>query len=278
MRWIPALLVLAAALPAAESPLDRARKDAEEGDGPARKPRESRPAPEHHHHDGHDQGADPVEEAGGALLGYTLLGIGYGVYGLTTALPRQVDGDEGDDAGFQPWPWADATGWALPPETEGARPWAWSARAEWSPQDDGIDRWRGEVRLDHRSRFGLRAGTDILATDDDHLDLIGLDATYRLVHGPRLMVHTGLGLRTLVTDEHGAWGGSAFYGKEIHPVRPVILSLLAEGGWLEHAGYGRLRATAGAAIQRFEIYGGWDALVIGDESFPGPVGGIAVRF
>jgi hypothetical protein len=277
MRWIPCLLALAAALPAAESPLDRARNDAERGDGPSPKPRQSSP-PVHHDHDDDRHDPDADDEVWGALVGYTLMGIGYGVYGLTTALPRMVDGDQGLDAGFQPWPWADAAGWALPAEADGARPWAWTARAEWSPQDDGIDRWRGEVRLDHRTRFGLRAGTDVLVAEDDHLDLIGLDGTYRLVHGPRLIVHAGLGLRTLLTDENGAWGGSALYGMEIHPARPVIVSLLAEGGWLEHAGYGRLRATAGVSIQRFEAYGGWDALFIGDESFAGPVAGMALRF
>ncbi|MCK9461509.1 MAG: hypothetical protein M0R80_17905 [Proteobacteria bacterium] len=144
------------------------------------------------------------------------------------------------------------------------------------------------LALDTSSGVGLRADYTnyverLPAGRLDYLGIGTLDAMFRMLDARRAALYLGLGWRYLVDPSaRGAAlvnGFNSLLSLDVFPVRPIVLSAIAEGGNLGAAGFFHGRLTFGALVQRLEIFAGYDAVVFGtgDENpivFHGPVVGI----
>ena len=202
---------------------------------------------------------------------------------------------------FAPYPYADGHGgWVVPEPAEYGEP----ATAPEGPAvlprvsfrfslDDAYD-WDRVHRpaivlaLDTSSGVGLRADYTnyverLPAGRLDYLGIGTLDAMFRMLDARRAALYLGLGWRYLVDPlAHGAAlvnGFNSLLSLDVFPVRPIVLSAIAEGGNLGAAGFFHGRLTLGALVQRLEIFAGYDAVVFGTGGedpivFHGPVVGI----
>jgi hypothetical protein len=140
------------------------------------------------------------------------------------------------------------------------------------------------LSLDTSSGFGLRADyTNYVERlpegAHDYLGIGSLDAMFRMVDATRVALYFGLGWRYVPDNEALVNGFNSLLAIDIFPVRPLVVSAIAEGGNLGAAGFFHGRVTLGALIQRLEIFIGYDAVVIGDGRenpivFHGPLAGI----
>jgi hypothetical protein len=97
-------------------------------------------------------------------------------------------------------------------------------------------------------------------------------------------LHLGVGVLTY-HDGIGGEAGAAFAaGFDVFPVRPLVLSVAGNVGSISsdsdegRTSMGMLRASLGACIDRFEIYGGWQSTWIGQVQLDGPMAGVRVWF
>ena len=112
----------------------------------------------------------------------------------------------------------------------------------------------------------------------DYLAIGTVNAMFRVADTPRVAPYVGLGWRYLAAPDALRNGFNCLFAADVFPVRPLVVSAIAEGGNLGAAGFSHGRVTLGALIQRLEIFAGYDAVVIGGDGDPiifhGPVAGI----
>ncbi len=171
----------------------------------------------------------------------------------------------------------------------GGRRWSLRAASEASYVFDDVLRGRLALRLQTPSLVELEVTEALLAEriEDSNdpaqgeLETAAL-GTYgvalRFAQSPVVQFRTGLGYVTWSHD--GEWFQGAFgsYGVDFFPRAPLIGSIDVQLGRLGEAFYYDARATVGVALQRFEVYVGYDAMGLDDEPFAGPLMGLRVWF
>jgi len=164
-------------------------------------------------------------------------------------------------------------------------PLRWSARLSIEDGNDfnGLNRANGQFLLETSSGFGLltswnqfherlRAGrSDDLTVGDVNFILSGS-------RGPDWSLRAGLGFRTLIDHGRTDWGFNFHLGGDYFPARPIVLSIDSDFGTVGDAGVAHGRATIGLMLQRWEIYTGYDALLIGSTTLHGPLVGVRLWF
>ncbi|MFO0577240.1 MAG: hypothetical protein U1A78_24815 [Polyangia bacterium] len=159
----------------------------------------------------------------------------------------------------------------------------------------GVYRPAARVRLETRWLVGLEAGWTHLIEPLPHsgpapgrarsVDHFGVGDVSALVHARwnHATIWSGLGLRMLadVNRPSGGGGGggaslgwAGAVGLRLFPVRPLIVNTRLDFGSLGEASVLRARIELGAALRRFELYGGYDYFAIGDVKFHGPLAGL----
>lgn len=219
----------------------------------------------------------------GFSLGDTILAqVITAMHAVAVDGPRIWLGDTGQrDAPFARWPWADGEdGYALPTDgSPGGYRMVLRAQAEWGESGDR-DRHRDRFDLlcEGSWRFGVDASLDRWRGDNDDLDLVCANLLWRPAQGPAGLVRIGGGPRWMEQHDDGRTGFGFLYEVETYPVRPLILTIRGEAGWLDDATLWRIRATAGLSLWRIETYAGFDALAISDRLESGPVAGVRLRW
>ncbi len=108
----------------------------------------------------------------------------------------------------------------------------------------------------------------------DSLWIGSIDASMVFAQGPNSQFRTGLGLRAMVDPTGNEYGINFLYAMDFYPVQPVVLSFRGDLGTVGQAFVARARGTLGLVLGRFELYGGYDKLWIGEEAFGGPTVGV----
>ncbi len=163
----------------------------------------------------------------------------------------------------------------------------WSLRLSLENGNDfsGLNRANGQLYLDNRY-FGVHTSwnyfhENLIANQTDDL-VMGTVNLYLQLPGPYLLLRTGLGGRIL-TDRCCTDGGvNAFLGIDVFPAQHWIFSGKIEGGNLGEASVFHGRFTVGYIYRRFEIFGGYDYLSLGNNDhwvdLEGPLVGVRVWF
>jgi hypothetical protein len=165
-----------------------------------------------------------------------------------------------------------------------ARGW-WSLRfaVEESNDFDGLNRVAGSLWLDTTSRLGLQTRWTWLHESlgcgcSDNALLGDANVTWRLLQHELFQAHAGLGFRMLTDPWDTHFGFNFTAGADVFPVKPLVLSGSMDVGTLGEATVWHFRGTAGVALRRCELYGGYDFLRIGSVNLQGPVVGMRFWF
>lgn len=295
---IPALLLLAIGLlplAAADGTLGRAKAEVHPRPAPAAPaasttvPAPSRPdlpspSGTGHHHEGDSFSGDVL---GLIVVGIILIPVGAAWLGMQTVAPDGVP----SDVGLAGVPYVQShPGWlgdqrnGGPTRLVGAQVQSEFGMIERDLQRYGIGArlWItafAQISTDYHRYFEQRGsgGHDTLTVGCTDLSL-GIPLT------SRGHLHLGVGVLTY-HDEVGTESGAAFAGGfDLFPVRPLVVSVAGNAGSIgSDAEEGRtslrmLRASLGACIDRFEIYGGWQGTWIGQVRLSGPMAGLRVWF
>ena len=153
---------------------------------------------------------------------------------------------------------------------------------EYANDLDDLSRWGAHLRISTASRFDFETNWNTFTEDTpsghDHLTLGDAEILYRFAESETVQFRSGLGANWL-EDHQGLDGGFNFrYGVEWYPVRPWAIKTLVDLGELGKAGLVHARTTVGASYQRWELYTGYDFLLVGTVQISGPVAGALVRF
>jgi len=165
------------------------------------------------------------------------------------------------------------------------KPWAFNAGTEGAYMFDGV--WRGAVdlrasfrffELDSRTSFLIEAPSE---TVKDAMYLGDASLFFVLARLQHWTLRVGGGARYMIdgrTPGEGkrdyALGWNVGAGFDFFPVRPLVISGRLDGGKLYAAPVVQARLTAGAAIGRIEIFGGYDHMQIGSVPLGGPLLGV----
>jgi hypothetical protein len=172
---------------------------------------------------------------------------------------------------------ADALGAGMP------RNWALRLSAEDGNDFRGLNRANVCLFLDMKTRLGLRTNWDFLEEDLGHgrIDRTTLgdtEVTYRIAQSPWLQTFTGLGFRVRTDDVDTRWGFNFYYGGDLYPVKPVVISSSLDIGsigsqWVFHG-----RGTVGVTYHHFELFTGYDFMRLGTVNIQGPIVGLRFWF
>jgi len=152
-------------------------------------------------------------------------------------------------------------------------------RTEGGPVDDGLTRWGFAARLSTNFRLELETAWSQYAEPmpDGGVDQLWLgDANMILqfAQNEHVQFHSGIGVRGMIDRPDSVWGFNFTYGVDLYPTDPIVISADMDLGHIGAAGVVQLRATIGMMLSFVELYGGYDALWVGDESLGGPVVGL----
>ena len=173
----------------------------------------------------------------------------------------------------------------LKPWDGGVEPLRWSARLSGEDGNDftGLNRAQGQFLLETSSCWGFLTSWNhfherLGAGRSDEMTLG--DANVILSGGLSgdCVVRIGLGVRTLIDRGRTDWGFNFHIGGDVFPVRPLIFSWSADFGTVGDAGVAHGRATLGVMQNRWEIFGGYDAMLIGGTTLHGPLIGVRLWF
>ncbi len=197
---------------------------------------------------------------------------------------------------FVPYPYCvDFPGYRVPragrwPESLAAwdhqvEPVRWSARLSIEDGNDfsGINRVNGQLLLETSSAWGFLTSWNhyyehLGAGKSDELVVGDVNVIYSAGLTNDWSVRAGLGFRTLVDHGRTDWGVNVHIGSDVFPMRPVILSVSGDFGNLGSAGFAHGRATLGVIHRGWEIFGGYDAMLIGGTTLHGPLVGVRLWF
>jgi hypothetical protein len=152
---------------------------------------------------------------------------------------------------------------------------------------DVLHRPTAALSLDTAAGLGARADftSYVEPREGRAAEFLGIGSAnlvLRVADSPRVAPYLGIGWRTLVDGEAWRNGVNGLVAVDVFPVRPLVVSAIAEGGNLGDAAYVHLRATVGALVRRVEVFAGYDAVVIrgGDDCvvFHGPTAGLRAWF
>jgi hypothetical protein len=232
-------------------------------------------------------------------------GMGYGVVGLAVAatspfwIPHYLLGDDLEVPGYFPacpygLDWAgymnmDYNGLHSADEQQAhfgdpdyQKTWAVRLSVEDGNDFQGLNRLDGQVFFDTTSRLGLRSHwSQFQENVDGRTDesLLGdTELTYRFVQREWLQMHTGLGVRLLTDRSDTRVGFNFFYGADVYPLAPLVLSTSLDLGNLDAAFVLHGRLTAGVAWRNWELLTGYDFLRIGSVNLQGPLLGLRCWF
>jgi len=222
------------------------------------------------------------EDGSGELLGWLFL--------APFLLPHAALHDDFDQVRLFPWyPYAGGQNGSFPldPQDEagrkGLRGWSVQVSVEDGNDFSGLNRVGGRLFLDTSTRWGVQARVDSFTERLscgclDDLLLGSSELTFRFAQGESVRMHAGLGANFM--DDHGRsrFGFNFTYGADVFPVRPVVLSLLLDGGTLGSAGLFHVRGTVGALWKNWEIFTGYDYRTIGSTDLQGPLVGLRLWF
>jgi hypothetical protein len=164
-------------------------------------------------------------------------------------------------------------------------PLRWSARLsiEDGNDFDGLNRTNARVLLETSSGFGLLTSWNyfnecLAGGRRDELTIGDFNFILSAGWGSDATLRAGLGFRTLIDHGHTDWGFNFHLGGDYFPARPIVLSIDSDFGTVGDAGVAHGRATIGMLLRRWEIYGGYDALLIGGTTLHGPLVGVRLWF
>jgi hypothetical protein len=233
--------------------------------------------------DGDDQGdedgddSDDDDGAGDAIAEAVFAALGHAIVDAAQERAEHVR--------FGLYPYADgAAGWVVREGAAAALPIAsFRFSLDYAYDWDRVHRPAVTLALDTAAGVGLRAELTnyferLPGGALDYLAIGTLNAMFRVVDTPRVAPYVGLGWRYLAAEGAMRNGFDCLFAADVFPVRPLVVSAIAEGGNLGRAGFLHGRLTLGALVQRLEIFAGYDAVIIGDGEDPvifhGPVAGI----
>lgn len=169
------------------------------------------------------------------------------------------------------------------PEPPGCSSWSSRALLEDGYDIDRVNRVGLRLTVDSESRFGLTSNwnwyheTFWCGCTYDFL-LGDTNLTYRFAQNENVAFYAGVGCRYFADGTGGNAGVNVLYGCDIFPVRPVVVSLLVDGGNLGAVGVIHWRATAGATVHGMEFLAGYDFMRIGCVDLQGPMLGLRFWF
>jgi hypothetical protein len=169
----------------------------------------------------------------------------------------------------------------LPPS--GSQRHAARLALEYAHDLDGVLRPTARLQLEFPLRLGLESAwthfiEPLSGGGFDRLTIGDTNLTFRFAQSPSAQFWVGLGLR-LLTDAVGTDPGFNFtYGFDLFPGRPLVISASIDLGNLGLAFALHGRATVGVALGVFELYAGYDAMLVDPVLFHGPLAGLRVWF
>jgi hypothetical protein len=163
------------------------------------------------------------------------------------------------------------------------RRWGGQFRADYADNLDRLSGVGGQLLLESTSRLGIDMSAQYLSERlpgdrTDHLTVGDCNVVYRFAQSPRAAMRIGLGANWLGDSERTDLGFNFTYGGDFFPRKPWVISSTIDWGTLGHAGLFRFQATAGAIINRFESYVGYEYLDVGSTQRNFLIGGVRVWF
>lgn len=174
--------------------------------------------------------------------------------------PRLMLGDTGfARATFERYPGRGGPGfWRVGTEEEAGRELALRPWFALGTDFDDLERTAFGFELEHASRFGLelewaRWREDLAAGASDELDLGEFSVVYRFAQARSVAFHSGLGLNVLHDEQGSDYGLDWTYGATFL-ASPLTFGLDFDLGTLGDASLTHLGASAGLALERFELF------------------------
>lgn len=185
------------------------------------------------------------------------------------------------------------------PGTDGTKPLGFHIQAEGAYLYEDVWRGAAEVRA-AQSRLYMQGNYDLMLEGPtprvegdvqvdgpvrDRLHFISFEVGGQLSPSPVVAIRLAPILTVMFEDRRSeleeplvvpwmGWGASV----DVFPIRPLVL----RGRAAIHGSFGatmvQLRATAGVALGRAELYAGYDQRWLGAVGLGGPTAGVAVRF
>lgn len=161
---------------------------------------------------------------------------------------------------------------------KGARGQLWGEGArDW----DGVYQGTLGLGLQFAGEFGVETRGSLwhepLAGPDDALFFWDGNVLFEIPASRQAQMYLGVGLRGLFdpTGESKAKGGMhGLLRFDVYPTRPLVLRVATTLGGINHAFIAEGQATLGIQLQRFELYGGYNAWIIGETKLHGPLLGV----
>ncbi len=152
-------------------------------------------------------------------------------------------------------------------------------RAEGGLAVDGLTHWGFAARISTNFRLELETAWSRFVEPMpgggfDGLWLGDANLVLQFAQNEHVQFHSGIGVRGMLDDPDSTWGFNFTYGMDLYPASPVVISADMDLGHIGTAGVVQLRATLGLMLSFVEVYGGYDAVWVGDESLGGPVAGV----
>lgn len=200
-------------------------------------------------------------------------------------VPRWAIGDSGvAECDFSGYPYQNGRGYLLINGcVDVPRLVAFRLRSDYAEDFDNLSRIGGHLLVSTVSRWGLDAEMNQLQErlpNDarDRLWLGDCNIVYHFAQSERSQWRAGLGFNWLDDPIDTNYGFNFTYGFDLFPVKPFVLSTELDWGTLGQAEAFHFRTTAGAMINRFETYVGYEYRDIDSFQFSGLVAGVRLWF
>lgn len=161
--------------------------------------------------------------------------------------------------------------------------WAVRLSLENGNDFDGLNRFAGQLKVEHESRFGFTSNWHYFAGRlpcgcIDETVIGDTNVTYRFAQNEVASMYSGLGFRVLTDRKTTNFGFNFTYGGDWFPVRPLIVSGVIDAGSLGSAFVFHARGSVGAIWHGCEVFAGYDYLRIGSVDLQGPMAGVRLWF
>jgi len=164
------------------------------------------------------------------------------------------------------------------PMPPGASPLALAVSVEYGHDLDDLYKPAARAMVSTSFRLGIESGwtwfTEPLEDGWDWLVVGDINLIWRFAQAEAVEMYSGAGVRLMVDDVGWNAGFNFTYGFDAFPVNPLVLSASIDLGHLGWAFVVHGRGHLGVTRFGFEIFAGWDALLIGDVLFQGPLIGL----
>lgn len=160
--------------------------------------------------------------------------------------------------------------------------WGGQVSVDYSSDFDDIQAIGGDLRVEHRSRFGLESRWRTLDEDignsSDSLTVGAVNGIYRFAQSPQFAMRSGIGLNWLVDDVGSEFGFNWVYSAEWTPMKPLVVRGGIELGTLGDAFTTHASLFTGLQKGRWQLYAGPEFFSFDDATITLLTTGIAVRF